>query len=326
MLSEKGENYYEIAKGLASYETTYNNTMNKPEENYDSLCTQIISNNLDDTTDFMKPCLEILKNLSYIKRNNYEPDINIQCKYMNFRINNQLKEIIGRQYAAPDFYEKFKTHYSNDMKNWNICKGEIQEINREILKNIEVLYKLYSNFNNFTSSNLSTPDKRCDYGDECVNLYEINVKSCTAHEQNKFCKELIRFKELYNKHTKFKYVCENVKKCLPNPGAESQSQLLQNIGKCDGSSVENDISEDEDLNEDNFVGMSSLQFSVALAIILLLIMCFLFFFFFKFTPFRSLLHTHLGIIKNMLEMKNEKNNQLLSCEYEHDFTNVHNSN
>ncbi|SBT84839.1 PIR protein [Plasmodium ovale] len=47
---------------------------------------------------------------------------------------------------------------------------------------------------------------------------------------------------------------------------------------------------------------------------------------YKFTPFRSLLHTRLGIIKNMLKMKNEKNNQLLSSEYEHDFANVNNSN
>ncbi|SBT52003.1 PIR Superfamily Protein [Plasmodium ovale wallikeri] len=284
MSSETGENYYELAKGLSSYESKYNNAMNKPEENYNSRCTQIISNTLDEITDFMEPCLEILKNLSYIKRNNYETDNNIQCKYLNFRLNNQLKEIRSRQYTAPDFYEKFKTH-SDDMKYWNICKGEIQEINKEILKNIEVLYNLYRNFNSFTSSYLSSTDNRCNYGDKCANLYNTHVKSCTSQEQNKFCKELINFQKMYNKHTIYKHVCENVQKCLPNPGAESQSQLLQNIGKCDGSSDEDDTPEDEDLSEDDFVGMSSIQFSVTLAIILLLIICFLFFIFFKFTPF-----------------------------------------
>ncbi|SBT56628.1 PIR Superfamily Protein [Plasmodium ovale wallikeri] len=47
---------------------------------------------------------------------------------------------------------------------------------------------------------------------------------------------------------------------------------------------------------------------------------------YKFTPFRYLLNTRLGIIKNMLKMKNEKNIQLHSSEYEHDFTNVNNRN
>ncbi|SBT73678.1 PIR protein [Plasmodium ovale] len=272
---------YEYAKGLALYETAFNNIMNNTEESHNSSCAQIITDKLENNNDFKKSCIEILKNLDYIKRNNYESDKNVQCKYMNFRLNSEIKKITTKHYTVPQFYEKFKTHYSDDIRSWNICEDEIQEINTGILKNIEFLYELYRNFNNFTSYTLSTPDKRCDYGNECVHLYKTCVKSCTSQEQDKFCKELINFQKLYNDHTTFKHVCEKVQTCLPNPGTESQSQLLQSIGRCDGSSGDDDISEDEDLSEDDFVGMSSLQFSVALAIFLLLIICFLFFFFFK---------------------------------------------
>ncbi|SBT01926.1 PIR Superfamily Protein [Plasmodium ovale curtisi] len=122
---------------------------------------------------------------------------NEYAQYINFWLNNQLKDNQAFSTTIDSFYNKVKyTSFLFDRQN--LLEGKIYDITDEQFKNMKFLNDLYRNYYNIliiTKARIS--ENNClEYSTKCVQVYEEAIKKCPS-DSSTFCKALKSFKEKY---------------------------------------------------------------------------------------------------------------------------------
>ncbi|SBT83830.1 PIR protein [Plasmodium ovale] len=128
---------------------------------------------------------------SYNKHNEY-------AQYLNFWINNQLKDNQAFSTTVDSFYHKVKD-ISFRFDTQNKLEGKIYDIDDEQFTNMKFLNDLYRNYYNIliiTKARIS--ENNClEYSTKCVQVYEEAIKKC-PEDSSTFCKALKVFKDTYD--------------------------------------------------------------------------------------------------------------------------------
>ncbi|SBT55849.1 PIR Superfamily Protein [Plasmodium ovale wallikeri] len=123
---------------------------------------------------------------------------NEYTQYLNFWVNNQLKDNPAFSTTVNSFYRKLKDiSFTFDTKNK--LEGKIYDIDNEQFTNMKFLYDLYSNYSSIKRINdFPTSENNClEYAQKCVKTYGDAIKKCPDYNTI-FCKALKVFKEKYD--------------------------------------------------------------------------------------------------------------------------------
>ncbi|SBT52601.1 PIR Superfamily Protein [Plasmodium ovale wallikeri] len=119
-------------------------------------------------------------------------------EYLNFWLNDQLKNNINLSTRVNDFYQRLKLmrviiDVENELEN------KIYDINEEHFTNMKNLHDLYSNYSNIKRiTEVPTSENNClEYSEKCVETYTKAIKKCSI-DTTIFCRALKNFKEKYD--------------------------------------------------------------------------------------------------------------------------------
>ncbi|KMZ82461.1 hypothetical protein PVIIG_06195 [Plasmodium vivax India VII] len=212
------KNIYNFAAKIEEYQKIFDKTNDKGTAGDSPLNCSFEINNFKQYTD--KFTEEICKKSTYylgeieIKTN--EPQYIIDgCKYFCYWL--QVEVL------------KDETLYSNILKLYqDVLKAyEYGTSNAELLnylnifsehhiKNFRDMVNMYKNFYNFKNNRVENGKDNCYFANECVSLYEKNIKVCKAGSDYDFCDELDNFRDEYNKYMKQNDQCKDLQKILPS--------------------------------------------------------------------------------------------------------------
>ncbi|VUZ99355.1 PIR protein [Plasmodium vivax] len=126
-----------------------------------------------------------------LKPNEYE--------YLNYRLNVELKEI-NKNFS--EIKEELIKNMKNDAKSCfkkDDFKEKLHDIEKsdiDYMKNIDDLYRNYSNMGYLLKSGKSSNMSCLDYARECHKIYELSIKEC-PNKGNELYKALETFKTTY---------------------------------------------------------------------------------------------------------------------------------
>ncbi|SBS82079.1 PIR Superfamily Protein [Plasmodium ovale curtisi] len=224
--------------------------------------------------------------------------------FLNFWLNYQLMNISESIVSARQFYDNLKIKDSG-FDSAHKLNDKIRVIEKEQLKNMAMLYKLYKNYNgiNDTIKSTSESEKNClEHTEQCTLIFEEANRMCSADNKN-FCRALESFKGKYE--YMFKDITyENCKLHKPLP-------LVAYI---DPSRHGTEIEDDYDLSEISNMGSGNQGISAHLKSIIVVIFTLLSFFLiflilYKATPFGIYFRSQIKRLKKKLaniEYDNER--------------------
>ncbi|GAB69982.1 hypothetical protein PCYB_007310, partial [Plasmodium cynomolgi strain B] len=94
--------------------------------------------------------------------------------------------------------------------NFEDCIGHTEAIDENTYSNLEKLDKLYENFYNFKNESSNEDHNTCGKGEICAQDYMNQESTCKGKGNNRFCKELEKFRELFNNHLESIKKCDNI--------------------------------------------------------------------------------------------------------------------
>ncbi|VUZ99350.1 PIR protein [Plasmodium vivax] len=158
---------------------------------------------IDNVVNICKQFVELYNKHSSLKfnRKGY-PSYNRDCEYMNYWLNSKLNEKKNNNNPIPvnTFYTKLKAIHAKIDKN-DLLKPKIHDINRNELKNLNLLYNLrnkYIKIYNWAISVIRETNEICSKNSEdFVKDYMVAVNYCFSYE-TAFCKLLCKLREEYN--------------------------------------------------------------------------------------------------------------------------------
>ncbi|SBS92149.1 PIR Superfamily Protein [Plasmodium ovale curtisi] len=197
---------YEHVNEFPIYKTLFENVMHDNAEQYYSICDDTIKSLSHISLEHKKIFLFFLRGLIYVynkfQNSEYNNNIDVHkiCEYLNYVLNDQIKNIWGYSYNASKLFDKVKSSIKKHIPKFSVCEREIKDINVDVLNNLNDLERLYNIFNKQIHSHSTKNSQHCDYAKECINLYNKKIIPCYFHKNTDFCKALIKFKDFYNKY------------------------------------------------------------------------------------------------------------------------------
>lgn len=188
------------------YKTLFENVMHDNAEQYYSICDDTIKSLSHISLEHKKIFLFFLRGLIYVynkfQNSEYNNNIHVHkiCEYLNYVLNDQIKNIWGYSYNASKLFDKVKSSIKKHIPKFSVCEREIKDINVDILNNINDLERLYNIFNKQIHSHFTKDSQDCKYAKECIDLYNKKIIPCYFHKNTDFCNALIKFREFYKKY------------------------------------------------------------------------------------------------------------------------------
>ncbi|KMZ83231.1 hypothetical protein PVBG_05201 [Plasmodium vivax Brazil I] len=165
---------------------------------------------------------------------------NENVEFLNYWLNNELKNEMISSISAPNFYQKL-IFYDILFDSEKRLRDKIRKIKEEHLKQMDILYDLNTIYNNIKSNLYDDKQKCINYSNECVQKYKEAIKPCSTNKNTKYCNALMVFKIKYENIEGIKLFGEHKSECLlplPSLGEESvQNAVVMSPGK-DRSEVE----------------------------------------------------------------------------------------
>lgn len=134
------------------------------------------------------------------------------CEYVNIWLKEQIKKISNAKYNASEFFKTLNSHDLSKSFVNGLCEKEINDIDDSLYNNFQFLHNLYYNLNKYENIAITDDLDNCVAANQCAESYESKVSICKLSNPSPFCKQLIKFKEQYNRDLEFDYGCKNIKK------------------------------------------------------------------------------------------------------------------
>ncbi|SBT54865.1 PIR Superfamily Protein [Plasmodium ovale wallikeri] len=307
---------YSVVTKFPISKALFDNIKNDKKNYYNSYCHDAIRDYPYDPTNFMKDCLFFVKGIMYLDSNMgsqtfiQETDISMQdhCKYLTYRLNYELENISKYPKHLLELYNNLKSKIIEMISKLNICSQELKELDKIVLKNIQVLDDFNENIIKLTYNFPNTTKESCAYAKKCVEIYEKNMRYCYSNMNSSFCTELTKFGKIYNKYEEGEYnKCPDLKNHFLYTGSDNARTETTSIESCKTSLSRQIVVEganspivhdaETSLGPRIYAG-----FSMSLSILLIL------FIMYKFTYFGTWINSKILNIKRMLFNEDEESN------------------
>ncbi|VUZ99864.1 PIR protein [Plasmodium vivax] len=169
-------------------------------------CTSKFSNNI---------CSKAIYYLNKLEQSRKPQYISYGCKYFSYWL---YKDVMNMEISSTDLIKLYKNILNGykDNSSSDTLLNYLDLINKDIIENLKKLIENYEHFYNFINGNISPGMDKCTYGSACVHLYNENVKICKEKYDYDFCKELEKFRTIYNIYMETSYECNDMQKHLPS--------------------------------------------------------------------------------------------------------------
>ncbi|SBT00356.1 PIR Superfamily Protein [Plasmodium ovale curtisi] len=203
---------YNFVSSHETYKRIFDDTT-KDDSNKSMLpCENVNYLEFDNGTSFDYPCERVAMYLSSIKeKDGYSVNTSESCKYLSYRLYNELMSRGKSKYDTPKFYEKFKNTYDE----LDTCSRYREIVSGDIFENITKLCNMYSKLNKFKSTHDISVHERCQYVAQRFTSYNSYINLCNNSIYRDFCNALEEFRKNYNEYMDSQTICESIPKHLP---------------------------------------------------------------------------------------------------------------
>ncbi|KMZ79557.1 hypothetical protein PVIIG_00831 [Plasmodium vivax India VII] len=164
---------------------------------YNNECSFICSRINDSNLKFFVPCQKLTMYLKELKDKHTKTDVSEDCKYLNYRINDELLKYMKDQ-TLDEIYTELINAYNDQKYNLNtICVGIMKPINKDIFEKVKRVFKIYNTFNKILRGHSTSNNPNCNYINEAINLYMSYKGKCNGQPNQSFCKALENFRYYY---------------------------------------------------------------------------------------------------------------------------------
>ncbi|SBT53028.1 PIR Superfamily Protein [Plasmodium ovale wallikeri] len=252
---------------------------------------------------FITPCKKIAKYLKYIKERYEERNVDGNCKYMNYRLNEKVQRIKDSFVNGDEFFRNLKVTYKKLFPNINICYDKIQYINKDLMEKLKNLHELYHNLNTFIINNDSSTNTYCNYVDTSAQKYMNYEEHCKIPSNKQFCNEIKSFRTYYYGYLASFSHCPEAKLDLPD--FLTQNKEIRNPGYGSYSL------EDGEVDDGVSTEFNQLRTNILISFSIIIIIPLIYFILHKFTPFGSSLRNYLQRKNRIRNIFNEFTNKFL---------------
>ncbi|SBT85152.1 PIR protein [Plasmodium ovale] len=171
---------------------------------YDSFPNAIIPQNTTHRELIVNDCLRLRK---YLMTFGSEEECKKKncCAYVNYLLNDGIKNYYKSQKNIFEFYTKYMNHDINqDIKK--LCGSEIIEMHDEKYNKTKKLYDVYYLYKIFNTS--TQPTQSCFLAKSCASKYNYIISDYPNLDDTKFCKVLNDFKTVFENNTIISSQCQ----------------------------------------------------------------------------------------------------------------------
>ncbi|KMZ91087.1 hypothetical protein PVMG_04859 [Plasmodium vivax Mauritania I] len=177
--------------------------INKVEEKNVDFSRDDIFSSIKNVVDICKQFVELYnKQISLKKYMPTNPSYSSDCEYMNYWLNSKLNNNNNNNnnISVKEFYKKLRT-ISTKFDEKELLKTKIHDINKDELKNLNLLYNLrhkYGKIYNWATLRRTENQHICKKSaDDVFKDYMVAINDCSSSESI-FCKLLCNLREEYN--------------------------------------------------------------------------------------------------------------------------------
>ncbi|SBT84400.1 PIR protein [Plasmodium ovale] len=299
MQPSKEKEYYSAVSYFTKYENDFDGATKNTDDLYNGVC-KIISDSLKvDESKFMTPCKKITMYLKYLKDETTTVDTPKKCKYINYRINDEVKKLENTPYGHSELYSKWIAEYRSNPEDMStICGENMEHLNDIMFKKVQDLYNMYHKYNKYITTSGSSNTTECTEFTACVNLYYSYQSICTMGDSQDFCNALESFRHYYQS-----YIASVLDKCIGTHISLKSFQMWSENGldRLDDGPF---VYEDDDWNP---FGLQYIGTNIFITFSTIILLSFFFFILYKFTPFgywlRPRIQNRIKIFKKIYEEK-----------------------
>ncbi|KMZ91964.1 hypothetical protein PVMG_06082 [Plasmodium vivax Mauritania I] len=161
-----------------------------------SFCDEInfLTNNENQIRNFCKMFVALFNaSIRQCRTENKQLKEKKYPEFINYLINHKLSEAAYRKKEKDNFYTEMTSKYSVLNKNGEL-KNRMYVINDKYLINLNILYKLYNNYDKLSQEKV----KHCkDILEEMKYQYNYGLEKCFYDGNIKFCEALKNFRNYY---------------------------------------------------------------------------------------------------------------------------------
>ncbi|KNA00965.1 variable surface protein Vir12 [Plasmodium vivax North Korean] len=115
--------------------------------------------------------------------------------YLNYWLNEKLKNTKMSATNFIDIMDKILSYKFSSYSQYKYFKNSVYDINRNILKEMNILHNLYDEHNKFLNK---SKDKCRIYDNECLSKYVTKINECYHTKNKRFYKALKKFLSIFN--------------------------------------------------------------------------------------------------------------------------------
>ncbi|KMZ77291.1 hypothetical protein PVIIG_06431, partial [Plasmodium vivax India VII] len=209
MAAETNKDIFNYVSFFQKNKESYDQVTSNYDNTHRSACNYINSKVYDDYL-FVSTCVKIARYLTHINYESQTKNVKDKCEYLNYFINSNINAIKPDVIDTSNLFNKiiseFNEHLNSEIK---ICLKNMKHINKNELKDLQILMDLFGNFEKFKEIN-KEKDVNCSFGEECVKLYMDSLDKCKDNNNTKFCNILEEFNKHYNEEAPTLDYCKNV--------------------------------------------------------------------------------------------------------------------
>ncbi|SCO65531.1 Plasmodium vivax Vir protein, putative [Plasmodium vivax] len=192
MGSSKDDDYYDIVHLFPTGKDRFDISNISDNYEYLKLCNSFGPTDINEGLVFINPCMNVV---SYIKDNYTKCPMKDErdcCKYLNYSINDVLKNNRSHHYNE----ETFIKAYNILVEELSKCINSIKVIDNNVFNNVKKLSNIYYKFNNHIKIINENQTTDCQHLSHIVQSY-LNIKNTCKGDTNNFCDAVDKFKKDY---------------------------------------------------------------------------------------------------------------------------------
>ncbi|EDL42767.1 variable surface protein Vir15, putative [Plasmodium vivax] len=158
-------------------------------------------------------CSQAKHYLNNVERIRNPNNISNACKYFLYWLYIIVLKKDLEKHKILKIYKDVLTAYIDESGNENF-RNYVNFFSEETIKKIIKLTEMYDYFYKFKEEQISHENVKCNHAENCIRLYNENIKVCEEGNDYDFCYELDNLKESYDTYMKSYEGCRNLPKTL----------------------------------------------------------------------------------------------------------------
>ncbi|SBT54960.1 PIR Superfamily Protein [Plasmodium ovale wallikeri] len=198
MVSTQQDGEYFFFEEYNQYKSKLNDsyTFVDEEDEYQAFFSTVLTEDTKKHDEILNNCYIVKK---YLLNFIIDPHCNNGkcCSYMNYWLNEKMRKNKNSLVESDfDVYNNYIAYYNN-RNNVNVCESNKFLISADIFDEMKRLYSLYELYNTFIASRADS-QSGCRNLNVCVTYYNKILRKCKHNSDNKFCKALQNFKNIFS--------------------------------------------------------------------------------------------------------------------------------